>query len=57
MTAEQAAYNRYAPILMTSVDTDPDLCAAERKAFFSLLMPGQWRIFGAHGACKELEIS
>ena len=57
MTAEQAAYNRYAPILMTSVDTDPDLCAAERKAFFSLLMPGRWRIFGAHGACKELEIS
>ena len=26
MTAEQSEYNRYAPILMTSVDTDPKIC-------------------------------
>ena len=31
LTAEQAEYNQYAPILMTSVDTDPKLCAEERK--------------------------
>ena len=36
-TQEQAMYNRYAPILMTSVDTDPALCAAERRAIFGRL--------------------
>ena len=30
LTAEQAEYNQYAPILMTSVDTDPKLCGEER---------------------------
>ena len=57
MTAQQAEYNRYAPILMTAVDTDPALCAAERKAVFALLGNGQWRVFGAHGSCKVVEIS
>ena len=51
--AEQAAYNQYAPILMTSVDTDPQLCARERKAIMSRLGVGNWKIFGAHGAPKE----
>ena len=55
MTREQQQYNRYAPILMTSVDTDPALCAAERKAIFSLLGEGRWLVFGAHGAAKALE--
>ena len=53
MTAEQAAYNRYAPILMTSVDTDPKLCAEERRAVFEQMTPGKWMVFGAHGSGKE----
>ena len=53
LTAEQAEYNQYAPILMTSVDTDPQLCAEERKAIMRRLGVGSWKIFGAHGAPKE----
>lgn len=49
MTAKQSEYNRYAPILMTSVDTDPELCAKERRAIFSRLGAGTWQIFGGHG--------
>ena len=56
MTAAQSAYNQYAPILMTSVDTDPALCAAERKAVFARLTPGDWQIFGAHGAKKDVSV-
>ena len=55
-TREQAAYNRYAPYLMTSVDTDPALAARERQAVMDLLGPGRWRIFGGHGMVKELEV-
>ena len=50
-TDAQARYNQYAPILMTSVDTDPEICALERKAIFQRLGAGKWQIFGAHG-CK-----
>ena len=53
LTAQQAAYNQYAPILMTSVDTDPALCSAERNAVLRRLGVGNWRIFGAHGAPKD----
>ena len=53
LTPQQEEYNRYAPILMTSVDTDPALCAMERKAILQLLGPGTWQIFGAHGFKKE----
>lgn len=53
MTEQQAEYNRYAPILMTSVDTDPQTCAVERRALFSRLGAGSWRIFGGHGAMKS----
>ncbi len=49
LTKEQAEYNRYAPILMTSVDTDPKLCLDERKAIIERLGVGNWQIFGAHG--------
>ena len=56
MTREQAEYNKYAPVLMTSVDTDPALCAAERSAILQRLGPGEWRIFGAHGMVKEFSI-
>ena len=53
MTREQAEYNRYAPVLMTSVDTDPALCAEERRAVMQSLCPGEWKIFGSHGAVKD----
>ena len=48
LTREQAEYNQYAPILMTSVDTDPHLCLEERKAIMQRLGVGNWQIFGAH---------
>ena len=57
LTPEQAAYNQYAPILMTSVDTDPKLCAEERKAIMQRLGVGQWQIFGAHGFKKDYAVS
>lgn len=52
LTKKQAEYNQYAPILMTSVDTDAKLCAAERVAFLQLLDSGVWNIFGGHGQKK-----
>ena len=52
----QAEHNRYAPILMTSVDCDPRLCADERKAILRRLGVGNWKIFGAHGAPKEYSV-
>ena len=54
LTPQQEEYNRYAPILMTSVDTDPALCAQERKAILERLGTGSWQIFGAHGYKKEI---
>ena len=56
MTAEQKTYNQYAPVLMTSVDTDPELCARERQAFMQRLGTGQWQIFGAHGMKKDYQV-
>ena len=56
MTREQAAYNQYAPVLMTSVDTDPALCARERAAVLQRLGAGEWKIFGAHGMMKEYSL-
>ena len=56
LTAEQAEYNQYAPILMTSVDTDPTLCGEERKAIMRRLGVGNWKIFGAHGAPKDYAV-
>ena len=52
----QAEHNQYAPILMTSVDTDPKLCAEQRKAILRRLGIGDWRIFGAPGAPKEYPV-
>lgn len=57
MTAEQKLYNQYAPILMTSVDTDPKLCALERNAVIERLGVGNWQIFGAHGYKKDYNVS
>ena len=56
MTEQQAQYNRYAPILMTSVDTDPVLCARERQALFARLGVGTWQIFGGHGGKKTYTV-
>lgn len=53
LTKKQAEYNQYAPILMTSVDTDAKLCLKERHAFFERLGAGTWSIFGGHGGKKE----
>ena len=57
LTPEQAKYNQYAPILMTSVDTDPKLCAEERKAVMQRLGVGHWQIFGAHGFKKDYSVN
>ncbi len=57
LTPEQAEYNQYAPILMTSVDTDPTICAQERKAIIERLGVGKWQIFGAHGFKKDYEVN
>ena len=57
LTPEQAEYNQYAPILMTSVDTDAALCAEERKAIIGRLGVGDWQIFGAHGFKKDYSVN
>ena len=49
MTARQSQYNKYAPILMTSVDTNIKLCTIERNYLFDLLEGGGWQVFGGHG--------
>ena len=56
MTREQAEYNKYAPVLMTSVDTDPALCSEERTAILQRLGAGDWKLFGAHGMMKEYNL-
>lgn len=56
-TAEQAAFNRLAPYLMTSVDSDPALAARERSAISALLDPGEWLFVGGHGAAKAMTVS
>ena len=56
MTREQTEYNRYAPVLMSGVDTDPGLCAAERAAILQRLGAGEWKLFGAHGMMKEYNL-
>ena len=57
LTREQAQYNQYAPILMTSVDTDPQKCAMERKAVLQRLGGGKWQIFGSHGYKKDYSVN
>ena len=53
MTSEQRKYNQYAPILMTSVDTDPELSPRQRQAVLQRLGPGKWQIFGGHGMKQD----
>ena len=52
LTEKQSQYNQYAPILMTSVDTDAKLCSKERNALLQRLGAGEWSIFGGHGQKK-----
>ena len=52
LTEGQFEYNKYAPILMTSVDTDAKLCSEERVALLQRLGVGTWNIFGGHGQRK-----
>lgn len=56
-TPQQALYNRYAPILMTSVDTDAKLCARERQAILQRLGIGKWQIFSGHGYKKDYDVT
>ena len=56
LTPAQAEYNQYAPILMTSVDTDPQQCSEERTAILRRLGVGDWKIFGSHGAPKDYSV-
>ena len=53
---QQAEHNRYAPYLMTSVDTDPKLCALERKALSDVLGSGSWSLFCGHGPRKDMTV-
>jgi len=55
LTQKQAEYNQYAPILMTSVDTDPKLCSAERKSVLQRFGAGEWSVFGGHGQKKTYQ--
>ena len=55
LTPKQSEYNRYAPILMTSVDTDSKLCAMERNAVLQRLGVGKWSVFGGHGQKKDYQ--
>lgn len=52
LTEGQFEYNKYAPILMTSVDTNAKLCSEERVALLQRLGVGTWNIFGGHGQRK-----
>ena len=54
-TPEQAEYNRYAPILLTTVDTNPALSKMERNALLKLAENGEWTIFGGHGAPRTVK--
>ena len=55
LTSEQKQYNKYAPMLMTSVDTEKALATEERNSMLARLGKGSWRIFGGHGAVKDYE--
>lgn len=57
LTPQQMQHNQYAPILMTSVDTDRALCTQERNAFLQRLGVGNWQIFSGHGYKKEYNVS
>jgi len=53
-TPEQAEYNQYAPILMTSVDTNEPLAKMERNSLIKIASEKDWRIFSGHGMMIEI---
>lgn len=53
---QQARFNKFAPYLMTSVDTDPKLAAEERREILTFLESGQWLLVGGHGAAKTFAV-
>ena len=53
-SAEQAEFNRLAPYLMTSVDSDPGLANRVRRAVMEKLDKGEWLLIGGHGAAMRL---
>ncbi len=52
-TDEQMEYNKYAPMLTTSVDTNKELAKIERNALLKLLDGENYKIFSGHGKMKE----
>ena len=55
-TKEQEKYNKCAPLLLNSVDTNQELCKIERNYLLSLLNGGNWRVFSGHGKAKEISV-
>ena len=53
-TEEQKVYNKYAPILMTSVDSNVELAKIERNFLLKILGEDEYKIFGGHGGVKIL---
>ncbi|MBE7021083.1 MAG: Zn-dependent hydrolase [Ruminococcaceae bacterium] len=46
----QSEFNKIAPYLMSSVDSEPELAARVRREIKPLLDKGKWLILGGHGA-------
>lgn len=53
-SAEQKSFNKLAPFLMTSVDTDPELARAERAALPEILGISGWTVIGGHGGAMTI---
>lgn len=56
LTKEHTKFIKLAPYLMTSVDTDKEKAASERKEIFNLLDKGDWKVYCGHGALKTVSI-
>lgn len=53
LISEQAEHNKYAPILMTSVDSNPALAKVQRNILLRMVGDNPWKIFCGHGQVKE----
>ena len=47
---EQAEFNKLAPYLLSSVDTNPEIAGKVRREIKPLLENGKWTVIGGHGA-------
>lgn len=52
----QRDFNKLAPYLMTSVDTDPVLAKKEREIIFQMLEKGEWLVIGGHGSAQWISV-